>query len=125
MGVDKLWEARVSDYTDDVLVGSHRQVSIIASRLKLAFVAKYLRVLMIENAVATLEQLRLSQISSGTAPPAPLHEFGSILPAAQFCFSAALAILIVRTLYYFSAAVENGADVPGGFTRRHRFCTAA
>lgn len=96
----------------------------IVSRLELAIDVEDFCVLMIERAVAACQQLCLNLIFNGMALRALLDEFGSIFPAAQSCFSSTFANPLVPTLRYFSGAVQDFADSPGGIMRRHRFYTA-
>lgn len=55
MDVDQLWEARVTDYSDDVFARVHQYKHINASRLGLSSRIKDLRVLIVERAVAAWE----------------------------------------------------------------------
>lgn len=67
----------------------------------------------------------LSQILDGKVLHAFLDEFEASFPAAQFCFLAAFAIPPVRTLRYFSVAVQNCTYGPGDISLRFHFCAAA
>lgn len=56
---------------------------------------------------------------------APVHELGSILPTARFCFFLLHQILHACIIRYFVDAVHACAEKTSGNTIRHRFCTAA
>lgn len=80
---------------------------------------------MTEQAVAAREQLCTDRISNCTALYAPLNDFCFISPNAQFRLSATFTILPIPSLRYFSGAVQDRADGPGGITLSHRFCAVA
>lgn len=65
---------------------------------------------------APSEQLRLNQIFNGTTFHVPLDKYGSIPPAA-------FAIHPVRTLRFFSEAVQDRGNGLDGFKLHNGFCT--
>lgn len=80
---------------------------------------------MVERAVATWKEVCLSRTFNGTELHVPLDDFGSFSPATQFSSSCRFAIPLMHTFRYFSGAVQDRADEPGGITLRRRFCAAA
>lgn len=84
--------------------------------MRLAIGAENMRVLMRDKRTATWDQLRICQISSGTALCAPFEEFDAIPQSAQFLLLSAFAISSNRTLLYLAEAVQDRADKPKGNT---------
>lgn len=123
MDVNEWWEANVSDYIDEVLARGHQYKSFMASRLSIAIGVEDFRVLIQKCTPTTWDQLCLSQIFDCMALHAPLDEFESTPPAAQFCLPAGFFIPLLRTFCYFSGVVQDCFDRPGALTRSHRFCT--
>lgn len=96
--IDELREARVPDYTNEILARVYRYKHINANQRSFVIGVKAFQVLMVERADASWKQLQLSPIFDGIALHALLDEFASILSVAQFPLPAAFAISPVRTL---------------------------
>lgn len=86
MHVEKLWDARVTDYTYDVLARDHRYNHRIANRLRINNGVEDVWVLIVERTIAAWNQLGLSQISNGTVNHAPLDDFVYIPLSPGFAF---------------------------------------
>lgn len=106
VNIDELWEARVTDHTNEVLVRGPQYKHVTAVSLELGISFEDLGVLMAERATAAWEQLFLRNISDGIAIHAPLDESGFIPFAVHFHFLPPLLFISMEYVLLFCGGPE-------------------
>lgn len=84
--VDELWEAKVPDYTIDVLLRDFWYKRIYAIRLKLVIGIKNFQVVMVDRELAAWEELQLSRVSDDMTPHAFSVEIESVSQSPSSAF---------------------------------------
>lgn len=136
MDVDKLWEVRDPDYTDDALVRCNSYEHNISSGVRLHINFKGLHFLIIDRAATVRDLHQLSQVSDGMALHVRLDEFihyrsSPDLSSSHLCFTTRSYLFIfVRSgprlcqwlWWYFEKSSISHSDLNGNCFSNHRMC---
>lgn len=106
MIVGKSWRARISDYTNYILLWGHQYKHVIARRLEFSIDAEHNSVLIAIRAVVAWRQLWLCKISAITAHHTSVYKFNYIFLASKLRLTSVFVIHSMYTIYKFSETAK-------------------